>query len=979
MMTYGSVCSGIEAASVAWDPLGWTPAWFSQFDPEHNYKNGPDFPSAVLAHHWPEVLNLGDMTQIATRIATGEIDAPDLLVGGTPCQAFSVAGLRNGLNDSRGQLTLKYVELANAIDYQRAGAGKSASVIVWENVPGVLSSKDNAFGSFLAGLAGADEAIEPGPRPEPGKSSPYWRWDKKTGEHVSKWPKSGCVYGRQRKLAWRILDAQHFGVAQRRRRVFVVASARNDFDPAKILFEFDGVRRNSPPSREPRQAVAALTANGVGTCGADDNQAQAGHLITAFGGGNRSGEIDIAACLTAKGQRNDFEVETFAVQAATGDISHALTAEGFDASEDGTGRGTPVVAYSSNGHASFAEGFGPLRAKPGADHENLAVMAFQPGNLTRAAGAAPSEKVFPTLKSDHGRGMSDQFPHVAYAVHGTQDPDTLSNLAHTLGRNHGQENAVLAFSSKDYGGDVSVDVSPTLRAGGHAESHANSGAPPAVVYALQDTTGRDKAQNGKGWSDEGTSYTVDTTGTQDVALSVALRGREGGATAELGDDVAGCLRASTGGGDKPHVLAPAIPVQLDAGFAFAQNSRDEVRMQGRDGLISGALSAEPGMKQTTYWCGTDLAVRRLTPTECERLQGFPDGHTDIPWKNKDTGETPDGPRYKAIGNSMAVPVMQWIGQRIGKYHEETQISGDNAGNGKNTDVSGRSDSNSGIHHVSADRSVRNKPFFKWAGGKFSVIDDILRHLPTGKRLIEPFAGGGSVFLNAGFDRALVNDINPDLILTYRMLKQEAHSLITQAHCMFQDYNTPDGYEHVLNCFNERKYTDFDRAAAFIFLNRHCYSGLTRYNLKGIFNVGYGKYKKPYFPLEEMEGFLSMSDRLEFSCANFADVIAQAGEGDVIFCDPPYEPKPGTNGFTAYFGGSFRFDKQVELAKCIKAASLRGAKAVITNSGVANIVQLYQSEGFEIRTLFARRSISCVGDTRETAEDIIALVNCSKKI
>ena len=115
-ISYGSVCSGIEAASVAWEVLGFSPAWFSQFDPEHKYKNGPDFPSAVLAHHWPEVHNLGDMTKLAAKMRAGEMDAPDILVGGTPCQAFSVAGARAGLSDPRGQLTISYGELADAIE-----------------------------------------------------------------------------------------------------------------------------------------------------------------------------------------------------------------------------------------------------------------------------------------------------------------------------------------------------------------------------------------------------------------------------------------------------------------------------------------------------------------------------------------------------------------------------------------------------------------------------------------------------------------------------------------------------------------------------------------------------------------------------------------------------------------------------------------------------------------------------------------------
>ncbi|EJH9530531.1 DNA cytosine methyltransferase, partial [Salmonella enterica] len=147
-LSYGSVCSGIEAASIAWEPLGMRPAWFSEIEP---------FPCAVLAERWPEVPNLGDMTKIAASIAANEVAAPDLLVGGTPCQAFSIAGLRKGLADKRGQLTLAYVELVNAIDYSRIRQGLPPVIFCWENVPGVLSSKDNAFGCFLAGLAGEDE------------------------------------------------------------------------------------------------------------------------------------------------------------------------------------------------------------------------------------------------------------------------------------------------------------------------------------------------------------------------------------------------------------------------------------------------------------------------------------------------------------------------------------------------------------------------------------------------------------------------------------------------------------------------------------------------------------------------------------------------------------------------------------------------------------------------------------------------------
>lgn len=562
-VSYGSVCSGIEAASVAWHCLGWRPAWFAEIE---------KFPSAVLAYRWPDITNLGDMTQIAAAIRAGKTDAPDVLVGGTPCQAFSIAGLRNGLADERGQLTLAFVDLVNAIDEKRSEQGKSPVIVVWENVPGVFSSKDNAFGCFLAGLAGESCALE-----SPGK----------------RWANAGYVLGPERAVAWRVLDAQFFGVAQRRRRVFVVATARGDIDPAKILFESEGLRRNSPPGREKAKAVAALTSNGVGVCGADDNQAQAGHLIS---------------------------------ECVTGDISHTLKAEGFDGSEDGTGRGTPIIAmahgqggaeiktddtaptltcnheapivFRSKGHASSTPGVEALRAKPGADHETL-------------------------------------------AVHGTQDPDTLRNMAHTLGRNHGQENAVIAFSSKDSGHDAKAEISPTLRAGNSSESNQNAGAPPAIVYSFaENTRGEVRLQDGDG-------------------------------------QITGPLAA---GGGKPGQGYPAIA------YAF----------KGGQGTKAGGIGyAEEQAPTLTSACsGSNLAptvmkgmaVRRLTPVECERLQGFPDNHTLIPTTKRKqltaeeyaylrhhrpelTAEqayrlAADGPRYKAIGNSMAVPVMRWIGSRI---------------------------------------------------------------------------------------------------------------------------------------------------------------------------------------------------------------------------------------------------------------------------------------------------------------------------
>ena len=263
-MRFGSVCSGIEAASVAFGPLGWKAAWFAEVEP---------FPSAVLAHHYPETPNLGDMTTISRRVLTGEVEAPDVLCGGTPCQAFSVAGLRESLADERGNLTLKFVELADAIDHVRVTRGDEPAIVFWENVPGVLSTKDNAFGCFLAGLAGEDEPLQP-----PGE----------------KWANAGCVYGPKRAIAWRTLDAQYFGLAQRRRRVFVVASARDGFDPATVLFEWDGMRRDSPPSRGSREVAPTIPSRSSGGGGLGTDFDIDGGLICMAHGQGGAGETPFA-------------------------------------------------------------------------------------------------------------------------------------------------------------------------------------------------------------------------------------------------------------------------------------------------------------------------------------------------------------------------------------------------------------------------------------------------------------------------------------------------------------------------------------------------------------------------------------------------------------------------------------------------------------------------------------------------------------
>ena len=202
--TVGSVCSGIEAASVAWSLLNWQFCWFSEI---------AAFPSSVLKHKYPDVDNIGDMSDIPQKILNGSVAAPDLICGGTPCQAFSLAGEKNGLFDARGNLTLKFVDIINANDERRLRMDKSKCLVFWENVEGVLSDKTNAFGAFISLLAGLNTIIE-----------------------REKWPNAGCVHGLKRNVAWRVIDAKFFGVPQQRRRLYVLAGS-TDFYPENILFE----------------------------------------------------------------------------------------------------------------------------------------------------------------------------------------------------------------------------------------------------------------------------------------------------------------------------------------------------------------------------------------------------------------------------------------------------------------------------------------------------------------------------------------------------------------------------------------------------------------------------------------------------------------------------------------------------------------------------------------------------------------------
>ncbi len=451
-----SCFSGIGAPELGGPQFTWL--WHAEIE---------KFPAAVMEARFPDSTNLGDVTADDFLQRASAFGRLDLLVGGPPCQDFSVAGLRAGVAGDRGNLSLRFMEIAHAI--------RPRNLLV-ENVPGWLNMPDNAFGCFLGALVGADDALR----------SPL----------DGKWPSAGMVAGPRARAAWRVFDAQYFGVAQRRRRVFVVADFGEGADPAAVLFERKGMSGNSPPRRETGQGTAGTISartEGGGGLGTDFDLA-GGLQPVGFGGGNCSGPIDKAACLTAKGQRIDFEVQTFIA----------------------------------------------------------GVAGTLPAGANRTGGDRPP-------------GM------------GQETADTMLVAA---------------------------------RAPVHCiHADANGGGKLGVAYAIQAGALRENPDSGP-----------DGIGVQ-----------EGGA----------------------YTLEARTEVQA---VAFAQNQRDELRTMD----IAGALAAEPGMKQQTY-VHEGWQVRRLTPTECHRLQGFPDDHCAIDYRGKNAA---DGPQYKALGNSWAVPNGAWIIGRI---------------------------------------------------------------------------------------------------------------------------------------------------------------------------------------------------------------------------------------------------------------------------------------------------------------------------
>jgi DNA (cytosine-5)-methyltransferase 1 len=429
-----------------------------------------------------------------------------------------VAGLRNSLDDARGNLSLTFVGIANAIDHVRFVRRDAPGIIFWENVPGVLSTKDNAFGCFLGALAGEDDPIIP------------------SGE---KWTNAGCVYGPQRTVAWRVLDAQYFGVAQRRRRVFVVASARADFNPAAVLFEFDGVRRDIAPSRQAGQAIAPCVTNGPPFSRTGNERVEAEAMVV-----QKKWPAELASTLdTTFGTKQGLEDQ----------------------------------------------------------HVNAGCPLFVPAQTFSipAIGHIVKDDVASTMTRHTGSGSEE-----------TQNPAFVAQPIPI--------NSMNALRS--------ADADPTTGCGigeaGEAMFTITKGHSHAVAQPTYGIPGN--------W--------------------IGRKPENGGNAVEPMHDVAPCLTKT----DRHGVAQPIGCFKGGQGSAAGGIGYDE--------HIAPTLSAADSGSNRTPALMQGMAVRRLTPVECERLQGFPDGYTNIPWRKKD--ESPDGPRYKALGNSWAVPVVRWIGHRI---------------------------------------------------------------------------------------------------------------------------------------------------------------------------------------------------------------------------------------------------------------------------------------------------------------------------
>jgi len=263
-----------------------------------------------------------------------------------------------------------------------------------------------------------------------------------------------------------------------------------------------------------------------------------------------------------------------------------------------------------------------------------------------------------------------------------------------------------------------------------------------------------------------------------------------------------------------------------------------------------------------------------------------------------------------------------------------------------------------------------KPFLKWAGNKYPIIDRIQRLLPSGERLLEPFTGSGAVFMNTEYDSYLLTDNNPDLINIYQHLKDEGELFIAYCKRFFADrYNNAECYYKRREEFNKTRKMR-KKAALFLYLNRHGYNGLCRYNSKGGYNVPFGRYLRPYFPAKEMLAFHLKAQRAEFRLTDFSSCMQQARPGDVIYCDPPYYPLSASANFTAYSAGGFNDDQQRLLAELARDCRQRNIPVLISNHNTRFTLDVYSDA--QVASFKVRRYISCNGNKRGHAGELLAL-------
>ena len=545
-MRYASVCSGVEAASLAWMPLGWEAVWFSEIEP---------FPCAVLKERFPDVPNLGDMTEIKGEKYHGTVD---LLVGGTPCQGFSVAGKQGGLNDSRSALCLAYCGLLETM---------RPRWFVWENVPGVFST--NQGDDFRAFLGKIDEI---------GYS-----------------------------VAWRVLDAQYVrvdgfprAVPQRRRRVFVVGHLGGDWRyPASVLFEPGCLPGDTPPRRVKGAGVArSLTASTGGASGKEQQHtfiSGDGRLLNALGVDGYNGAIS--------GQVS-----------ATVDINCKNV------------NGTTLVMANGQANSEVSEAFSPALT---CDHESPIICAgFSGGQGAKAGGIGYEDEVAPTIRS--AESGSNQVPDVVC---------------------HENHDAPIAFrwaASPTQGLPIGIDYCHTMM--------ANKNGEPAVCYENHAQDSRIKPCgeyspqiNAKSGTGGGNLPLVQEC----FPINSMIIGKN----VKVGD------RQTTGIGNAGDPL-PTISSAHHHAVAVAENIIGRKENTGANGTGAQVELAYTQNATGVMGVSVNTSVRRLLPVECERLMGFPDNWTRIPWRGKPAEDCPDAPRYKACGNSMCVNVMRWIGMRI---------------------------------------------------------------------------------------------------------------------------------------------------------------------------------------------------------------------------------------------------------------------------------------------------------------------------